>query len=517
MVKCNCTDSAASQQGGGIAVAHQGRLKLVSCLVSRSKAKRGGGIACDSEAKLTISGASHIMDNYASIDGGGIFASGSAGVVASSLWLINNTAAQNGGGLALYDEARLALNNSRMLKNSAESAGAAYAIESTRLLIDQSFIEWNSAVSWGAIAAGASAAVVIKGSQLRFNKANIMAGAIVAAMSAVVNITGSSVLNNTASVYAGAIAVSMSARVNILDSVVAYNEVVPADKSGWVASMQGGVGGAICGEQQGSLNIVRSTIKGYYAAQMGGGILLFPNCSLALVDSVVTGNSADERGGGLSFSAYSKINMIRSNVTGNSAKYDQDIGTQATRMVVVNSTDAEGFVSGVGGQGGVFEVWVKLVGPLNASLEGWPIMAFINSSINSTAPVGGMNSSSEAVDALATAPTRQDGVAYLSLPIRKPPGTYTIHFQTSDAGLAGLSANLTVSIRSCAPGEVTASSGDGCYKCSAGYYSLNPANLICDVCPVAASCPGGTVIIPNEGYWHSSTASSQVHRYGLSR
>lgn len=62
----------------------------------------------------------------------------------------------------------------------------------------------------------------------------------------------------------------------------------------------------------------------------------------------------------------------------------------------------------------------------------------------------------------------------------------------------------------CLPGEVRA--GAWCQQCGANLYSFNPANTSCDICPEDATCTGGTVIIPDSGYWHSSGWSTQIHR-----
>lgn len=108
-------------------------------------------------------------------------------------------------------------------------------------------------------------------------------------------------------------------------------------------------------------------------------------------------------------------------------------------------------------------------------------------------------------------------------------------------------------------GEVTTPDNDKCTVCERGYFSLNPANTTCDTCPHEAVCPGATVdaasavnyttaavnyttaavsaaaaaaaaidpvrpqlagglseplgylVLPLDGYWHSSSLSPQLH------
>ena len=127
------------------------------------------------------------------------------------------------------------------------------------------------------------------------------------------------------------------------------------------------------------------------------------------------------------------------------------------------------------------------------------------------------------------------GLVHLSLKIRKPPGAYTLSFslmqevmeqslnastgQTNSSSSSNSSrllrapgpAIMSLQVRSCIPGEVTAAP-DACQECLEGSFSLNPSNATCDAAPDGAFAPGGTAIIPREGYWSSDPRSNQVHR-----
>jgi hypothetical protein len=65
-------------------------------------------------------------------------------------------------------------------------------------------------------------------------------------------------------------------------------------------------------------------------------------------------------------------------------------------------------------------------------------------------------------------------------------------------------------VSECLPGEVRA--GAWCQVCGANLYSFNPTNSSCDICPADASCAGGTKIYPDDGHWHSTDWSTQIHR-----
>ena len=48
--------------------------------------------------------------------------------------------------------------------------------------------------------------------------------------------------------------------------------------------------------------------------------------------------------------------------------------------------------------------------------------------------------------------------------------------------------------------------------CVKGFFSFNPYDQECTMCPVTAVCPGGARLYPKPGYWHSARQSVQVHK-----
>eukprot|EP00878_Enallax_costatus_P045481 GHUV01054839.1.p1 GENE.GHUV01054839.1~~GHUV01054839.1.p1 ORF type:complete len:106 (-),score=5.27 GHUV01054839.1:146-463(-) len=56
------------------------------------------------------------------------------------------------------------------------------------------------------------------------------------------------------------------------------------------------------------------------------------------------------------------------------------------------------------------------------------------------------------------------------------------------------------------------SSADVCMACMQGSYSLDPSAAVCEPCPTSADCPGGAVVSPLPGMWHSAPFCDQVHR-----
>lgn len=123
---------------------------------------------------------------------------------------------------------------------------------------------------------------------------------------------------------------------------------------------------------------------------------------------------------------------------------------------------------------------------------------------------------------------------YSSLYLKAPAADYTLQVSTASTFHTVAPIFVTVSVRKCIVGEVTNSQGDQCTFCDGSTYSFWPQNTTCDACPDNADCdpvqtdgtlyktslnlasnpnkaPPGNVLIPVDGYWHSSPMSPQVH------
>ena len=70
--------------------------------------------------------------------------------------------------------------------------------------------------------------------------------------------------------------------------------------------------------------------------------------------------------------------------------------------------------------------------------------------------------------------------------------------------------DFKVEIRGCMAGEIEDEDHRGCTFCGRDLYSFNP-NQICTPCPENAVCTPST-ITPENGFWHSTSRSAQVHK-----
>lgn len=102
----------------------------------------------------------------------------------------------------------------------------------------------------------------------------------------------------------------------------------------------------------------------------------------------------------------------------------------------------------------------------------------------------------------------------------------SLPFPPPSTAVSGTQHNLssvlvTVAVRHCYLGEITTANNDLCTPCLADTYSFNPANTSCDTCDTTVSTcdfnksttdvvPIGSILVPEDGYWHSNAFSPQV-------
>ena len=68
--------------------------------------------------------------------------------------------------------------------------------------------------------------------------------------------------------------------------------------------------------------------------------------------------------------------------------------------------------------------------------------------------------------------------------------------------------NLDFTTRECLPGEVALD--NSCTPCPDDQYAFEPTSKCLD-CEKHAKCLGGSVLVPEDGYWHSTPYSPQFH------
>lgn len=100
------------------------------------------------------------------------------------------------------------------------------------------------------------------------------------------------------------------------------------------------------------------------------------------------------------------------------------------------------------------------------------------------------------------------GVAtFDSITVTADPGTYEITFLAN--GLPPVTSSF--SIRGCVLGEFNVTDKKICTSCSSGFYGHDPL-VPCQQCSERAECTGGPVLVPKNGFWHSTPFSPQLHK-----
>jgi hypothetical protein len=176
-------------QGGGIY--NHGTLTVRACALSDNTAKNnGGGIANDSGATMTISGSTLSHNSVTQGEGGGIANFSTMTVSGSTL---SGNSAYNGGGIYLgYDNGMgtATVSNCTLSGNSARHSGGGIENGGT-LTVSNSTLSSNSAEFGGGIYNFSSAILTVSGSTLAGNSATFYGGGIYNMNLGTVTISGS--------------------------------------------------------------------------------------------------------------------------------------------------------------------------------------------------------------------------------------------------------------------------------------------------------------------------------------
>jgi hypothetical protein len=339
-------------------------------------------------------------------------------------------------------------------------------------------------------------------------------------------------LDNVASVHGGGLAVSQNASFTVSNTSFSGNSapvggaVVVEDAARVVIGNSSRIvdnAGVTCAgfvvRDNATLNLASSSLISRNAAsRTGGGGCVHDTAALVVSsNSRVTGNAA-QRAGGLFLSSQSFDPAGLSEVVrANTATYDRNIGVFSTHLAIVGDAAISNFVSHVSSAKGLLPVLLNVSGAFGLPFEGLFVKAMLDDQLF-----------------LGSNLSDASGLVHLSLKVRKPPGVYKVAFslmqelleqsvnafdgQNSSYSSSSsrllqppAPANMSLLVRSCIAGEVTAAP-DACQECLEGTFSLDPRNATCDAVPDGAFAPGGTAIIPMEGYWSSDPQSNQIHR-----
>lgn len=355
--------------------------------------------------------------------------------------------------------------------------------------------------------------LVVCGSTLSYNTANL-AGAVLSSVDQSTAVFINSTLTGNQAMVGGSVSMYNAASLLLQNSTVSHSN----------ASR---VGGIAC--QDASSVTLRGSEVAYSNATSAAGLMATDNCRVLVADSLVHNNVA-QNAAGIYFGVNSTLNftgcsavvdnaaledgggvyiesvnfdpaILQAVVQNNTGKYSSDVYSAPQNMTVIGNSSFRNFVSRLGADAeSMLQVHLLVSGYQSLPVKGQLVQCIL------------MHESFQEPAFLGVNRTISSGDAILSLRVRQPPGQYVL-----SCGLPGQDVvpdvNMTLVVRSCIRGEVRPSP-DSCQECQVGYFSFNPADAVCQVCPAGlAYCPGGSLIVPLPGAWRSTANSTQVHRY----
>lgn len=97
--------------------------------------------------------------------------------------------------------------------------------------------------------------------------------------------------------------------------------------------------------------------------------------------------------------------------------------------------------------------------------------------------------------------------------VQASPGTYnlTYTFSSWDERTEIAPVQVMIHISTCQFGEFTGNDGTSCQLCPTGNFNFGESVTDCSECPNHAVC-NGTLLVPDQGYWHSTVYSTQMHK-----
>jgi hypothetical protein len=503
--------SRTQGQYGSIFVRETGQIRLVNSMCENNNADYGGCIFMIARAQAFVEG-SVLARNKGIYGGAAVTQDGSNLTVSRNSSVLDNTA-QYAGGMFAHARSRIDVRDSLIALNTADGEGGGALVgQSAVMTVINTVFCGNRAKQGAAMCAQDSGAAFMEDSRIIDNVASVHGGGLAVSQNATFMVSNTSVSVNSAPV-GGAVVVEGAARLVLSHSSRIFDNA-GVTCAGFVVRDN-----ATLSLSSGSL------VSRNAASRTGGGGCVHDTAALVVSPgSRITGNSA-QRAGGLflssqSFDPAGLSEVVRSNT----ATYDRNIGVFSTHLGIVGNASISNFASYLSSATGLLPVVLNVSGAFGLPCEGLFVKAMLD-------------------DQLFLGSNLSDtmGLVHLSLKIRKPPGVYRVSFslmqelleqslnafdgQNSSSSSSSSSnnssssrmlqpprpANMSLQVRSCIAGEVTAAP-DACQECLEGTFSLNPSNATCDAAPNGAIAPGGTGIIPRDGYWSSDPQSNQIHR-----
>ncbi|GAB4278257.1 MAG: hypothetical protein Fur0025_04680 [Oscillatoriaceae cyanobacterium] len=318
-------DGVGGGEGGGIYV-ESGTVTITDSEISgNTAAEDGGGIyVYDSTANVTIIN-TLFTGNNAKYGGGVYVQDGNVTITGSTF--TGNTVSTNGGGVYVY-YGNVTITGSDISGNTAgDDGGGVYIYDDAAVVtISNTTITGNQADTSGGGIYLESGTLTITDSEISGNNADSYGGGIYAYDDAAdLTINNTDITGNTAT-YGGGLYIEDGPTVEINNSAISLNEAT-----------SGYGGGIYIYDGSAVVTINSSTISDNTSSSYGGGILNYG--TLSVNDSTISGNTSADYGGGIYNTG--TLEVTNTTISGNEATADYGGGIynyDTGDATIVNST-----------------------------------------------------------------------------------------------------------------------------------------------------------------------------------
>jgi hypothetical protein len=227
-------------------------------------------------------------------------------------------------------------------------------------------------------------------------------------------------------------------------------------------------------------------------------------CNFSVISNNFSGNSAALNGGAVYWTKQ-QPNFFNNSFSDNVAVYGPDLASFGVKMKPQDPD--EGKLSKVSGDSYVnIASGQRLPQPIVIALVDHTGQV-VKTDNSSTASIFPANTTTVTVTGNSKVKAVEGVYSFTEVKFSAQPGVNVKALFSSEA-LAALTSeasgysseplSVDMQIRECQAGEALV--GKDCVQCIAGTYSLDPAQP-CTDCPSGAKCLGGSLILPEEGYW----------------